>query len=134
MNWKRIAKYSLALWFAGFAVGFVQGLFAPQELAAAARYELIGNVAGFALYLAVFAHMAAGADGHPIAETVAAMAATTALSWLCSWALQALAPQIFDGAIGVLQVAVELALMAMAATFGMGLGSYLRDRRRLRSV
>jgi hypothetical protein len=134
MNWKRIAKYSLALWFASFAVGFVQGLFAPQELAAAARYELIGNVAGFALYLAVFVRMAAGADGHPIAEAVAAMAATTALSWLFLWGLEALIPQAFVDSISMLEVAVEMALMAMAATFGVGLGSYLRDRRRLRSA
>lgn len=134
MNWKRIAQYSLALWFVGSIVGFVEGLLVAERAAAVARHELIGNLAVFALYLAVFARMAAGADRHPIAEAVAAMAATTALSWLCGWALRALAPQLFDGAIGALQAAVELALMAVAATFGVGLGSYLRDRRRLRSA
>ncbi|BAV97179.1 hypothetical protein [Lysobacter enzymogenes] len=134
MNWKRIAKYSLALWCAGFAVGFVGGLFAAEDAGAAARLELGGNVVVFALYLAVFVRMAAGADGHPIADAVAAMAATTALSWLSWWGLEALVPQAFVDSISVLEVAVEMALMAMAATFGIGLGSYLRDRRRLRSA
>ncbi|MBO7942847.1 hypothetical protein JTP77_044110, partial [Streptomyces sp. S9] len=60
--------------------------------------------------------------------------ATTALSWLSWWGLEALVPQAFVDSISVLEVAVEMALMAMAATFGIGLGSYLRDRRRLRSA
>jgi len=134
MNWKRIARYALALWFAGFAAGFVEGLFAAQDAAAVARYELIGSVAAFALYLALFARMAARADGHRVVGAVSAMAAATALSLLCGWGSKALLPQVFGGTGGVLQLAVELALMAIAATLGVGLGSYLRDRRRLRAA
>jgi len=130
MNWKRIARYALALWFAGFAAGFVEGLFAAQDAAAVARSELIGSAAAFALYLALFTRMAARADGHPILGAVSA----TALSLLCGWGSKALLPQVFGDSGGAQQLAVELALMAVAATFGVGLGSYLRDRRRVRTT
>lgn len=128
MDWKRIARYSLALLFAGAAVGFVIGLFSGESAPDAARIEAIGSVATFALYLAVFTRMAAGAAAHPIAGAAAAAFVASVLSLTSSWALSVAWPQVFPVAVDALATAVGMALLALAATFGVGLGAYLRDR------
>lgn len=128
MDWKRVVRYSLALLLAGAVVGLVSGLFAVESVRDAARIEAIGTVAVFAIYLAVFARMAAGAAARPIAGAVAAAFFAIVLSLTLSWALSAAWPQVFPVAIDALAAAVEASLLALAATFGVGLGAYLRDR------
>ncbi|QWP74613.1 hypothetical protein J5226_12985 [Lysobacter sp. K5869] len=134
MAWKRIAGYSLALLIGSSAVGFACGLFSSDDTADAARIEAIGMAATFAVYLAVFTRMAAGSAVRPIASAAWAAFVATALSLVLLWAVSAAWPRVFFAPFDALDIAVDVALLALAATFGVGLGSYLRDRRRASST
>ena len=117
MNWRRIAAYGAVLLATQFAVGFLEGAFAPTRLS----IVLVSCIVSFVLCGSIFAHLSARQSYRPFAHAWAALAlqvAAASLLWLALTAWLSPTP--------LASVALEWLVLILALLVGTAVGSSLR--------
>ena len=117
MNWRRIATYAFVLFASQFAIGVVDGFFAPKGWGAG----VVGYIVTFVVSGSIFAHLAFNHHDRPFEHALAALVLDQTAGVTLSLALATWLGSLSPGSIMVGWLVLVCSLLV-----GTAVGSHFR--------